>query len=80
MGAKMGITEARKQIAAIDRLIDKNRAGANDKTLEGDLFRQRGIAQLARDEAEELGRLNDARRPLKRKTCPTCGHSTYVED
>ena len=68
-------------LAAIDKRIDANRAGANDKALENALFRARGFAQLRRDQADEAARMSAARhaRPIKPRKCPTCGaHTLYA--
>lgn len=72
----------RQQIAAIDKQIDALRAitprPADHFTKETELFRQRGFAQLERDNQEYSARQRAALKPLRFETCPTCGHEHAV--
>lgn len=68
----------RQEIAQIDRQINANRLSLNDRAVERELFRQRGFAQLRRDEACDAERRKAARRALPKVRCPTCGHVSFA--
>lgn len=69
----------RQQIAQIDKQIDVNRLNPGwvpGEQRERDLFRQRGIAQLERDNADAKIARSPTMRRLKK--CPTCKARTLA--
>lgn len=72
-----------RSIADIDRDINTLRKRtpilAERFQAETVLFHERGLAQLERDERALAARVKAARRPIRKRRCPTCGHSAYTE-
>lgn len=72
-----------RTVQQIDKAINEHRrtmkrSHAEFWAIEEALFRERGFAQLERDQKAERERIRIANRPLTRKKCPTCGNLSYV--
>lgn len=65
-----------RTITEIDKAINLNRRGSEDAAKferECELFRQRGLAQLDRDERQAKAAMARPFRMTRRKKCSACG-------